>query len=246
MFILITVTLAAILASLWIRRDTWRSRWEVDASLNVALQGLGVLLMSPWVSTALGPPLYRISGLWNVQHLLGHLCLIVAATAIIRHGLVRLAGEPLVGRLFRRQVLRPLQVGVPLLVALLIAADEGHHRDLLPAHVHTGWLGAYWLLLGGLLIYLLSYAGRVLLIVREDPRSRATVDLYLIAVAFGVAASVIQVAAAWAGIDVALPVWSCACPGAIGFAYASARSWQAKIDWFVADRHPPMPEQPNS
>lgn len=34
---LIIITLAFVFCSLWIRRDTWRSRWEADASLNIAL-----------------------------------------------------------------------------------------------------------------------------------------------------------------------------------------------------------------
>jgi hypothetical protein len=32
--------------SLWVRRLTWRSRWEAAATLNVALQGVAPLLMS--------------------------------------------------------------------------------------------------------------------------------------------------------------------------------------------------------
>jgi hypothetical protein len=88
--------------------------------------------------------------------------------------------------------------------------------------------------LTGLLIYLLGYAGRVLLILREDPRSTATVDLYLIAVAFGAATIVIQTSTAWAGIDITLPVWLCACLGAIGFSCGSLRSWRAKVEWFKA------------
>jgi hypothetical protein len=59
-----------------------------------------------------------------------------------------------------------------------------------------------------------------------------TANLYLISAAFGVAATVIQVTTAEAGIDITLPVWLCACLGAIGFAYGSARSWQAKVAWF--------------
>lgn len=76
----------------------------------------------------------------------------------------------------------------------------------------------------------------MLLILRTDPRSTTTVDLYLISAGFGVAASVIQIGTAWAGTDIALPVWLCACLSAIGFAYASARSWQAKVAWFTSGK----------
>lgn len=233
---LVAVTLVAILCSLWIRRDTWRSRWEAGATLNIALQGCAVLLMSHWASAVLGPPLHHVLRLWNVQHLIGHICWIFAVTAIIQHGLTRLTNQNNVRGLLRKHVGRPLWIGVPLLVIVFVIADERHHPDLFAAPITDYWLGVYWLVMGGLLIYLLAYAGRVLLILRTDPRSRETVDLYLISAAFGVAANVIQIVTAFAHTDVALPVWICACLGAIGFAYASARSWQAKVAWFTPDR----------
>jgi hypothetical protein len=129
---LITATLAAVVYSLWIRRHTWLSRWEAGASLNIALQGCAVLLMSPWASATLGPPLRRIIGLWNVEDLLGHLCLIVAVTAIIHHGLARLTHESHIPRLFRKHVAVPLRLGVPLLVSVFVIADEAYHPDLFP------------------------------------------------------------------------------------------------------------------
>jgi hypothetical protein len=239
MSVLIIATLAAIFYSLWIRRHTWRSRWEAGASLNIALQGCAVLLMSPWASANLGPSLHHIFRRWNVEDLLGHICLIIAVTAIIHHGLARLDDEQHLRTLFRRHIETPLQLSVPLLVLVFIIANEGYHPDLFPAHVSTVWFGAYWLALGSLLTYLFAYACRVLLILRKDPRSRATVDLYLISAAFGVAATVIQVTTAEVGIDITLPVWLCACLGAIGFAYGSARSWHAKVAWFAPGKHPP-------
>lgn len=231
---LIVVTLAALLCSLWIRRYTWRSRWEAGATRNIALHGCAVLLMSHWAAAA-RTPLHRVFGLWNVQHLLGHICWIFAVTAIIRHGLIRLVDEAHESELLRKHVTRPLRIAVPLLVVLFVVADEGHHLDFFAAPADF-WLLAYWLVLGALMIYLLSYAGRVLLILRTDPRSTTTVDLYLISAGFGVAASVIQIGTAWAGTDIALPVWLCACLSAIGFAYGSARSWQAKVAWFTSGK----------
>jgi hypothetical protein len=238
---LIIVTLAAVFYSLWVRRDTWGSRWEADASLNIALQGCAVLLMSPWVSATLGPSLHQIFRRWNVEDLFGHICLIVAVTAIIDHGLARLGDENECRGIFRRHIATPLWLGVPVLVAVFIAADEGYHPDLFPAHVSTLWFGAYWIVLGVLLTYLFGYAARVMLIVRKDPRSTVTANLYLISAAFGVAATVIQVTTAEAGIDITLPVWLCACLGAIGFSYGSARSWHAKVAWFKESSKATLP-----
>jgi hypothetical protein len=236
---LITATLATIGYSLWVRRHTWGSRFEADATLTIALQGCAVLLMSPWASATLGPPLHRSVGRWNAEDLLGHLCLIAAAAAIIHHGLARHVNDSQADRLFRRHIVAPVRLGVPLLVAVFIIADEAYHNDLFPAHIGNLWLGAYWLVLGGTLTYLLSYAGRVLLILRADPRSITTVNIYLISAAFSVGAVLIQTSTAWAGIDVTLPIWLCACLGAIGFAYGSARSWHAKTAWFTSGYNPP-------
>jgi hypothetical protein len=236
---LIAATLAVVGYSLWVRRHTWQSRFEAGASLNIALQGCAVLLMSPWASATLGPSLHRIVGPWNVEDLLGHLCLIAAVTAVIHHGLARLTDKSQLRQLFRRHIDTPIWLGAALLVMVFIIADEGYHADLFPVHIGNRWLGVYWLVLGGLLIYLFVYAGRVLLILRRDPRSTATVDVYLISVAFGVAANIIQMGTAWAGIDVTLPVWLCACLGAIGFSYGSARSWHAKTAWFTTTKKPP-------
>ena len=238
---LISVTLAAVFYSLWVRRDTWGSRWEADASLNIALQGCAVLLMSPWASETLGPPLHDVFRRWNVEDLLGHICLMVAAAAIIDHGLARLGDQGQLRKIFLRHITGPLWLGIPVLVAVFIAANEGYHPDLFPAHVSTLWFGAYWIVLGILLVYLFGYAARVMLIVRKDPRSTVTATLYLVSAAFGVAATVIQVTTAEAGIDITLPVWLCACLGAMGFAYTSARSWHAKVAWFRDSKIAPPP-----
>ncbi|HET9875182.1 MAG TPA: hypothetical protein VFQ37_05380 [Mycobacterium sp.] len=244
MLLVIAVTLVASGYSLWVRRDTWRSRWEAGASLAIALEGCALVLMSPGSAAALGPPLHRIVGLWNVQHLIGHLCLIVAIAAIIYHVLTRFSDEGHIRALFHRQVEVPVKVAVPVAMVLFVVADEEYHADLFPAHVTDIWLGAYWLLFCGLVIYLCGYAMRLLLIARTDPRARATVDLYLISAAFGVAAAAIQVGTAVAGIDVAAPVWVCTCLAIAIFAYASTRSWQAKVAWFTSGDNPPSQTVP--
>ncbi len=238
---LIIATLTVVVYSLWIRRHTWRSRWEADASLNIALQGGAVLLMSPWASETLGPALHQMTGHWNVEDLIGHICLMFAAAAIVEHGLARLGDNQQWRRIFRRQIEIPLWLGVPVLVAVFFAANERYHPDLFPAHVSTAWFGAYWIVLGILLVYLFGYAVRVMLIVRKDPRSSVTATLYLISAAFGLAATVIQVTTAEAGIDITLPVWLCACLGAVGFAFGSARSWLAKVAWFNDGKIAPPP-----
>ena len=90
---LLAITIACIGWSLWIRRVTWTCRWEVAATLNIALQGLAVLLMSPFASETLGHWLHALTGKWNLEDYLGHDCYIVAASAIVYNTLGRLADD---------------------------------------------------------------------------------------------------------------------------------------------------------
>lgn len=238
---LVAATVAVTALSLWIRRDTWRSSWEAGLTLSLALQGGAVLLMSPSVAGTAEPLLHDVLGRWNTQHLLGHLCLIAAAAAIVYHGLSRLADSATLNALFNRDIARPLSLGVPLLVATFILADEHYHADLFLAHVSSVWLGLYWLVLGSILVYVLGYAIRILAALRRDPRSKPAATVYLVGCALGVAACVAQMSTAWLGIDVSLPVWVCCCLGVMSFAFGSARSWRSRIGWFTAS---PQPRQP--
>src|SRR6476659_738226 len=80
---LIAITLGCIGWSLWIRRVTWSCRWEVAATLNIALQGLAVILMSPFASETLGHWLHALTGMWNLEDYIGHDAYIVAASAVV-------------------------------------------------------------------------------------------------------------------------------------------------------------------
>src|ERR1700758_2980964 len=104
---LIIITLASIAWSLWIRRVTWHCRWEVAATLNIALQGSAVALMSPLASNTPRVALHNITGEWNVQNYVGHARYIVAASAIVYSVVGRLEDDDALQRSFKQWVERP-------------------------------------------------------------------------------------------------------------------------------------------
>ncbi|MCK5754142.1 MAG: hypothetical protein KAH46_15710, partial [Mycobacterium sp.] len=110
---LIAITLMCIAWSLWIRRVTWSCRWEVAATLNIALQGLAVLLMSPLASETLGHWLYSLTGKWNLEDYLGHDAYIVAASAVVYNTLGRLEQDNAMHQRFRQFVERPATLCIP-------------------------------------------------------------------------------------------------------------------------------------
>ncbi|OBH21606.1 hypothetical protein EHH44_19520 [Mycolicibacter terrae] len=233
--VLIVATLALIAYSSWIRRDTWWSRWEAAASLALVLEAGALLLMSPWGATAIGPILRRGLGVWNVQQMLGHLCLIAAVVANIYHMLVRLADPAQVRSIMRRHLTVPVWLGVALMVPSYLLADQEYRLDLFAAAHTDSWLIAYEVVGCAVLLYLSAYVSRLMLTLREDPRAKSTIDLYLVSMTFASAGCLIVIGSAWVEGGAASPaIWTCICLSVGTFAYGSARSWQAKSAWFTS------------
>ena len=235
---LIVITVACVTWSLWIRRVTWTCRWEVAATLNIALQGAAVLLMSPIASETLGHGLHRLTGMWNLEDYLGHDCYIVAASAIVYNALGRLQDDSALHTTFKQYVERPATICIPL---LLVTFSSGNGARIYRPDFFTVptdiWLSVYWLLLCGTLIYLLGYGFRAMLILRKDPRSRMIANVYLVASASGIAACIVRITTAFFHPIQALEggrlVWFFACLCGAVFALAAAHSWRAKTKWFT-------------
>jgi hypothetical protein len=234
---LIVITLASISWSLWIRRVTWHCRWEVAATLNIALQGSAVALMSPLASETLGVALHNITGEWNLQNYIGHDCYVVAASAIVYNAVGRLADDHALQASFKQYVERPATLCIPLLLATftLSYGSKTYARDFFALPTDF-WLSVYWVLLCGTLIYLLVFGSRALLVLRHDPRSRNIANLYLVASASGISACVVRIVTAvippFQGPLTAGLVWLFACLCGAGFAVTSAHSWRQRVRWF--------------
>ena len=101
---LLVITIACIGWSLWIRRVTWTCRWEVAATLNIALQGLAVLLMSPWPPRPSGTGCTPSPASGTSRTTSAHDAYIVAASAIVYNTLGRLADDDNMQRSFKQYV----------------------------------------------------------------------------------------------------------------------------------------------
>lgn len=240
---LIAITLCCIAWSLWIRRVTWASRWEVAATLNIALQGVAVLLMSPLASETVGVALHALTGKWNLEDYIGHDAYIVAASAVVYNALGRLQDDRSLQRTFKQYVERPATLCIPLLLVTFSLGNGAriYRSDFFEVPTDF-WLNTYWLLLCGTLIYLLGYGCRALRVLRKDPRSRRVANVYLVASGAGIAACVVRLVTAYIpslqAMDAASTlVWVFACMCGAGFALTSAESWRSKTRWFTgADR----------
>lgn len=240
--VLITITLVCISWSLWIRRVTWSCRWEVAATLNIALQGATVLLMSPLASETLGHWLHSLTGMWNLEDYIGHDMYVVAASAIVYNALGRLQDDDKMQATFKQYVERPATLCIPLLLATFSLGNGAaiYSPDFFELQTDL-WLSAYWILLCGTLIYLLGYGSRALLVLRKDPRSRKVANIYLAASVSGILACAVRILTALVPslqpVENGTLVWIFACVCGAGFALTSAHSWRIKTKWFsIASR----------
>jgi len=235
---LIVITLGCIAWSLWIRRVTWSCRWEVAATLNIALQGLAVLLMSPLASETLGQWLHAMTGMWNLEDYIGHDCYIVAASAVVYNALGRLQDDHSLQTSFKQYIERPATLCIPLLLVTFSVGNGAavYRPDFFEVPTDF-WLNMYWLLLCCLLIYLLGYGARALLVLRKDPRSRHIANVYLLASASGIVACAVRITTAYVTplqtIEGGTLVWLFACGCGAGFALTSAQSWRLKTKCFT-------------
>lgn len=231
--VFITAALAVVCYCLWVRRDTWWSRWESAATFAIAMEGCALLLLSPWAGHELSPLLHSFLGVWNVQQLVGGLCMIIAIVANINHMLVRLVQPDLVRPLMRKHLLVPLSLGVAVMLVAFVEADYGHQPDMFASMTGDRWVSAYELAIGAISVYLGSYIGRLMLLLRHDPRARTTVALYLASFVFALAACVLVAISIWIRSYLGPAIWGCICLSVGIFAYGLARSWQAKQAWFM-------------
>ncbi|SIC55099.1 Bacteriophage protein [Mycobacteroides abscessus subsp. abscessus] len=231
---LITFTVVTICWSLWIRRVTWTRRMEVAATLNIALQGAAVLMMSPLASRTVGVALHALTGCWNLEDLFAHDLYIVAASAIVYHMLLRLDQRQLMRR-FKLHVELPATISLPIMMALF---TSGHGVQVYRAdffRAPTDWsLSVYWWVTCGTLIYLLGYSICALVPMWREPSVRGLALGYMVSAGAGVVACVVRMVTAVLPGEIqdtaaaSLIVWVLACSCGAGFAAIAAHSWLTK------------------
>ena len=231
---LISITLACIACSLWVRRHTWYSRWEVAGTLCVAFQGCAVLLISPTASEILGPPLHAISGMRNVEDYLGHVSYLLAAVALVQTVLSRVIDDDRLQAIGTQWVERPATVCIPLMFAAWASGNGSKvYRSNFYEVPGDAWLKIYWFLFCAMLIYLLAWTLCGLLVLRRVPRHWPTATVYLVLVVAGIAACTARIVTQWCSwSERGVVGWFSTFAGGIIFAVAAARSWRDKTRWF--------------
>src|SRR6201987_1979712 len=69
--------------TIWVRRKTWRIRWDRALTMSFVFQGLGFALSAPAMSRYLANPLLRVSGVPALLAFCGNVLFICALWCVI-------------------------------------------------------------------------------------------------------------------------------------------------------------------
>jgi hypothetical protein len=232
--------------SLWCRRHTWRAgRYQVGATVMVALMGVAVFLISPASPPTVGALLHWATGRWSVDRFLADVFSILSVCALLYHALLRIESDDNgFARKYESRVARPLVVALPVLFALFWSSTttQHYHPGLLDPRCADGWMRAYFLSAYMIYVYMLGYAARLFLVLRHAPVSRRVAVIYFWGSVFAILAEIryaIPMLTGWGYKENLLGLWILISIAVILFVYGAAQSWQHRDRQFN-----PAPEKP--
>jgi len=185
---LVAVALIATMAGLWARRGTWTFRWESAATINLA--GLAIYFVCVMPATAPAyDVLYHLTGVWNLEDLVGHTAYLFGI-GTLAHAMIARLDIADRRRFLRQRFELPVNIGLPTLIGVFVAASPDHHAADLLFEPARGWLAVYWILWAALSLWILGHLLWAMLIIRTDRRSAPVANIYVAAVAVDIASLV--------------------------------------------------------
>lgn len=218
------VALTFALLALWIVRGAWRTPWERPALINLSLQTFDIVLSLRVVDHRASMLFHYLTGLWNMEEVLGHVCYMAGMFSLLYLVADRLDMTPNEFHTFvRYRIELPATIVIPLMVAFSVPAF-GHERvpDTIAAEA-TDWMHAYWLLMCWSVVYILVQVFNALKVLRRQPENLRTANAYLAAIAVSGICCLAFV------LELEPIQWVLVRCELVGYALAASYSWRIKV-----------------
>ncbi len=133
--------------TMWVRRKTWRIRWDRALTMSFLFQGLGFALSTPAMSHYLERPLFRISGVAHLRDFFGHVLFICAICCVIYAAACRLVPDRELESVLYKIEFPAAIAGGAMLAAITLSHNLSREPppDFLDVPCDF-WLRVYWLL----------------------------------------------------------------------------------------------------
>jgi hypothetical protein len=186
--------------------------------------------------------LFRITGVAHLRDFVGHVLFICAICCVIYACACRLVADHELESVLYKVEFPGAIAGGTMLAAITLSHNLSQESppDFLDVPCDF-WLRVYWLAYGAIVIYLLCFLVRLLWVLRRDPRSRLTADLFIIAGALGVVsfAALLTRIMISPGLVAAFWNWTPSCVAGGLAAFAAAWSWRERMRPRSRRRPPP-------
>lgn len=223
------VVVAVVAWAVWVRRDTFQSRWDAPITVGAALYGLGAVLDSPW--PAISAASHPFTGKYFLLLTLGHISYLAGSAIGLKSVYVRLLPDEELGPFMHTRVYPLVYGAAAIMVVSMVASPVTNVMPVAHPYLTTpdGWLTVYFLtyyLTMAALMGIAIYGGLQL---RRDQSSRIVDALIGAAVVGSLAclAALIGVLTGRAGF-VAGVAWPVAYAATIAAAVTCAVSWRGR------------------
>jgi hypothetical protein len=227
--------------AMWVRRKSWRIQWDRALTMSVLFQGLGFALCAPVQSRYLGHPLFALTGIAHLTDFFGHVLFICAICCVIYACACRLVPDHELESVLYEIEFPGAIAGGAMLAAITLSHNLSRESppDFLDVPCDF-WLHIYWLTYGAIIIYLLCFLVRLLWVLRRDPRSRLTANLFIIATGVGlVSFAALLTKIINPGLVACFWIWTPLCVSGGFAAFAAAWSWRERMRPRSRRRPPP-------
>jgi hypothetical protein len=237
---LIALALCFCGGAMWVRRKTWRIPWDRALTMSILFQGLSFAFCAPAVSQYLGLAVFRITGVAHLLDFIAHVLFICAICCVVYACACRLVPDHELEDVLHKIELPGSVAGGTMLAAITLSHNLSRKPppDFLDVPCDF-WLRVYWLTYATIVVYLLCFLVRLLLVLRRDPRSRLTSDLFIIAAGLGlVSFAALLTRVINPGLVARFWIWTPSCVAGGLAAFAAAWSWWERSRPFTRRRPP--------
>lgn len=226
---LVIAALVVAARSLWVRRATWRCKWDAALTYSVSLQWVSVALCAPAQTSWLGRLVHDRAGLPHFDDWLGYTCCLLALYVLIESVCSRLTGVEHIAHIAQ---LVALGAAAGIFVCTALSPQLATYPDAVIATVPVDfWLGLQGHIYAAAVCYLAGTYLWLLMVLRDlAPGCRVGWFIATAAcmVASGVAVFVWEaIPSQRAAINVL--VWATSAAAIMLCSIGAARAWRARL-----------------